>query len=217
MGPRNPAKRTKEKAHKRPGPSGNPDIREQILDVAEFLFATRGFAATPVREIAERVEVTPAMVHYYFGNKEHLLRSVMERALEPMAGAVAEIEKQGEAPLGELVQRLFEMAAEHPYLPQLITREVFLPGGQLQEQFLRDFAPRLGGRLPAILGNEQRQGRVDAELDPKITALLMLSLCIFPFVARPAAEAVIGVEYDEAGLRNLLRHVTTLLERGLRT
>jgi hypothetical protein len=114
-----------------------------------------------------------------------------------------------------LTQRLFTLAAEHPYLPQLITREVFLPGGQLQDDFLQHFAPRLGGRLPTILRSEQRQGRVDPELDPEITALLMLSLCFFPFIARSAAEAVLGIDYDEAGLRTLSRHVTGLLERGL--
>jgi AcrR family transcriptional regulator len=216
-----PTKRNAETAEprgrKRPGPSGSPDIREGILDVAELLFATRGFAATSMREIAERVDVTPAMIHYYFGSKGRLLQAVMERALEPMAGAVAEIEQRGEAPLRDLTQRLFALAAEHPYLPQLITREVFLPGGQLQEDFLQHFAPRLGGRLPGILRREQREGRVDAGLNPEIAALLMLSLCFFPFVARPAAEAVLGIQYDEAGLRSLSRHVTSFLERGLRS
>jgi AcrR family transcriptional regulator len=214
-----PAKRhptpAEPRGRRRPGPSGSPDIRAGILDVAELLFATRGFAATSVREIAERVEVTPAMIHYYFGSKNRLLQAVMERALEPMAVAVAEIEQAGEAPLRALTQRLFALAAEHPYLPQLITREVFLPGGQLQDDFLQHFAPRLGGRLPTILRSEQRQGRVDPELDPEITALLMLSLCFFPFIARSAAEAVLGIDYDEAGLRSLSRHVTGLLERGL--
>lgn len=210
------AKPAEPRGRKRPGPSGSPDIREGILDVAEVLFATRGFAATSVREIAEQVDVTPAMIHYYFGSKERLLQAVMERALEPMAGAVAAIEQHGEAPLRDLTQGLFALAAEHPYLPQLITREVFLTGGQLQDDFLKHFAPRLGGRLPSILRNEQREGRVDARLDPAIAALLMLSLCFFPFVARPAAEAVLGIDYDEAGLRSLSQHVAGLLERGLR-
>lgn len=216
MPPKRNAKPAGVRGRKRPGPSGSPDIREGILDVAEVLFATRGFAATSVREIAEQVDVTAAMIHYYFGSKERLLQAVMERALEPMAGAVAAIEQHGEAPLRDLTQGLFALAAEHPYLPQLITREVFLTGGQLQDDFLKHFAPRLGGRLPSILRKEQQQGRVDAGLDPAITALLMLSLCFFPFVARPAAEAVLGVDYDEAGLRRLSRHVTGLLERGLR-
>lgn len=200
----------------RPGAADSPDIREGILDMAEWLFATRGFAATSVREIAERVDVTPAMVHYYFGSKKKLLKAVMERALEPMAEAVAAIEKRDGISLHDLTRLLFGMAAEHPYLPQLITREVFLPGGQLQAEFLRDFAPRLGGRLPALLGREQQAGRLDPQADPPTAALLLLSLCLFPFVARPAAESVLGVPYDEQGLQALAGHVTRLLDRGLR-
>ena len=199
----------------RPGAADSPDIREGILDMAEWLFATQGFAATSVREIAERVDVTPAMVHYYFGSKKKLLYAVVERALEPMAGAVAAIENRDEVSLQDLTRLMFGMLADHPYLPQLITREVFLPGGQLQAEFLRDFAPRLGGRLPAMLAQEQRQGRIDRQADPAVASLLLMSLCFFPFVARPAAEAVLGVRYDEAGRQALARHVTRLLERGM--
>ena len=201
---------------RRPGPSGAGDTRASILDAAEYLFAVKGFAATSIREIAEQVGVTPAMVHYYFGNKKRLLQSVMEQVLEPLTKALAGLEKRGEIPIAELTGLMFGMAAEHPYLPQLITREVFLPGGQLQQTFLQDFAPRLGGRLPEILRREQRHGRVAADLDPPITALLVLSLCFFPFIARPAGEAVLDVRYDAAGMEALSGHVAHLLERGLR-
>lgn len=203
-------------ARKRPGPSGDPDIREGILDASEDLFATQGFAATSIREIADRVKVNPAMVHYYFGSKKKLLRAVMERVLEPLAGALANVEAQAQLPVRELTRLMFTMAAEHPCLPQLITREVLLPGGQLQAEFLAHFAPRLGGRLPGMLRREQGEGRLAAEFDPQITALLVLSLCIFPFIARPAAEAVLGVRYDSDGLQALSEHVVGLLERGMR-
>jgi AcrR family transcriptional regulator len=156
------------------------------------------------------------MVHYYFGSKKKLLQAVMERVLEPMAGAVAEVEARGDLPVRELTRLLFSMAADHPYLPQLITREVFLPGGELQSEFLGNFAPRLGGRLPGMLRREQREGRLTPDVDPQIMSLLVLSLCFFPFIARPAAEAVLGVHYDAPGLRSLAEHVAALLERGLR-
>ena len=54
-------------------------MREHILDAAEELFAQQGFAATPVREIAEKVNVNPAMIHYYFGSKRALLRDARLR------------------------------------------------------------------------------------------------------------------------------------------
>jgi TetR/AcrR family transcriptional regulator len=200
---------------KRPGPSGVVDIKASILDAAEYLFATRGFAATSMRAIAEQVDVTPAMAHYYFGSKKDLLQAVMEQVLGPMADALAELQRRGKIPLSEFTRLMFRMVAEHPYLPQLITREVFLPGGQLQQEFLRDFAPRLGGKLPGILQREQQQGRVRADVDPSVMALLVLSLCFFPFIARPAAEAVLGVSYDPAGEQALSEHVAALLERGL--
>ena len=186
-----------------------------MLAAAEYLFASRGFAATSIRAIAERVGVTPAMVHYYFGSKRDLLKAVMEQVLEPMAGSLAELRQRDEIPVSELTRLMFRMLSEHPCLPQLITREVFLPGGQLQEEFLRDFAPRLGGRLPGMLRREQEEGRLAPDADPSVTALLLLSLCIFPFVARPAAETVLGVSYDPEGIQALSEQVAALLERGL--
>jgi AcrR family transcriptional regulator len=202
---------------RRPGPSGSTDVRERILDMSEYLFATQGFSATSMRQIAERVEVTAAMIHYYFGNKKKLLQAVMERVLEPLADGVAALAQRGGTSVPELTRLMFSMASEHPYLPQLITREVFLPGGTMQAEFLQHFAPRLGGRLPGILQHEQKAGRLAAEFDPQLTAVLILSLCFFPFIARPAAEAVLGVRYDEDGLRALSDHVEGLLERGLKS
>ena len=200
---------------RRPGPSGNTDVRERILDMSEYLFATQGFSATSMRQIAERVEVTAAMIHYYFGNKKKLLQAVMERVLEPLAGGMAALAKRGETSVPELTRLMFSMAADHPYLPQLITREVFLPGGTMQAEFLQHFAPRLGGRLPGIQEREQQAGRLAANFDPQLTAVLILSLCFFPFIARPVAEAALGVCYDEDGLQSLSEHVEGLLERGL--
>lgn len=198
----------------RPGPSPDQDIREHILNSAERLFATQGFAATAIREIAEDVRVNPAMVHYYFGSKMQLLRAVMDRVLEPLAGSVDAMQRDGQMTLQDIIHLLFSMAARHPFLPQLITREVFLPGGKMQQQFIRDFAPRLGGRLPGILREQQRAGRLAPRLDPNITALMILSLCMFPFVAKPAAKQVLNIDYDDAGLRKISQHISRLLEKG---
>jgi AcrR family transcriptional regulator len=48
---------------------------EQILGIAEEVFAERGFQATTMEDIAERVGVTKPLIYEYFGSKEGLLSS----------------------------------------------------------------------------------------------------------------------------------------------
>jgi AcrR family transcriptional regulator len=59
--------------------NGNGDVgnRERILQVAERLFATKGYHATSVREIVNAANVTSPMLYYYFGSKEDLLVTLL--------------------------------------------------------------------------------------------------------------------------------------------
>ena len=49
----------------------------QILQVAETLFAEKGFDGTSIRNIAKEAKINVAMVSYYFGSKERLLESLI--------------------------------------------------------------------------------------------------------------------------------------------
>jgi len=65
---------------RRPGrPEGQTNLADNILDVAEVLFAESGYAGTTLRQVAERLAVTPAMIAYYFQNKDNLFRAVFTR------------------------------------------------------------------------------------------------------------------------------------------
>lgn len=56
--------------------------RERLLDVAERLFASRGFAATSVRRITRDAACNLAAVNYHFGSKLGLYEEVFRRRLE---------------------------------------------------------------------------------------------------------------------------------------
>jgi AcrR family transcriptional regulator len=198
----------------RPPKEDSSDIRQQIMDAAVDLFASQGYAATPVREIADRVGVNPAMIHYYFGSKEALLHAALEQALEPMAEAVAAMQKKQEAPLQDIVALILGAFARKPNLPVLMVREVLLPGGAVQAYFIEHFAPRLGGALPQLLAGEQGEGRLRADLDPRLAAQVVFGLCVFPFISRSLAEPVLGITYDGKGIRNIEQTIKELLQRG---
>ena len=62
-------------------PSGRPlEIDpHKLLDVAETLFADRGFAGTTTRELARRARCNIAMISYHFGSKEGLYKATLSR------------------------------------------------------------------------------------------------------------------------------------------
>ena len=60
------------------------DTKARILNVAERLFAHRGFSATSLRDITSEAGVNIASVNYHFGSKATLLSAVLERRLRPI-------------------------------------------------------------------------------------------------------------------------------------
>lgn len=76
--------------------------------IALELFTTRGYEATSLREIAERLGVSKAALYYHFASKDDLLRSLMgargsevEALLEWVRGELADTA----APAGDLAER----------------------------------------------------------------------------------------------------------------
>jgi AcrR family transcriptional regulator len=53
------------------------DKQIQILQVAERLFAEKGFDGTSIRDISKEAKINIAMVSYYFGSKERMLEALI--------------------------------------------------------------------------------------------------------------------------------------------
>lgn len=56
---------------------------DEILDAALAVFATRGYAATRLDEVAARAGVTKGTIYLYFPGKEALLKAVVRRGIVP--------------------------------------------------------------------------------------------------------------------------------------
>jgi ferritin-like protein len=54
------------------------DKRQHILDVAKELFATKGYSATGIREIAEKAGLSLGNFYNYFKNKEDLFACLLD-------------------------------------------------------------------------------------------------------------------------------------------
>jgi AcrR family transcriptional regulator len=192
---------------------------QRILDAAHAVFLRRGTAGARMQEIAAEAGVNQALLHYYFRTKEQLARAAFERAATQLMPAVIDVLASADD-LETKVARVVDLELEHlsrvPYLPGYIIGEVaHRPerAAQLISAMTRGLTPDL--IRPRVFGSLGRQieARVAAgtlkPIAPESFMVNLMSLCIFPFAARPMLQAMLGL--DEDGFARFLRRRRTEL------
>ncbi|MEX2549887.1 MAG: helix-turn-helix domain-containing protein [Nitriliruptoraceae bacterium] len=131
--------------------------RRRLLDAAEELFATDGFAGTTTRAIAERAGTSTGMVFYHFPTKTALLETVLaERS--PQADLADRIEGHRGDPVGllrvlaEAVERTVEERGE---VLRIMLRGEDPEHGELFRRYLDTAAETLGAQLERELAASQ--------------------------------------------------------------
>jgi AcrR family transcriptional regulator len=206
------------KAGRRAGrPSGDDlDLRARLLDAAIAQFARVGIGATPLRAIASEAEVTPAMLHYYFGDKPRLVQALVEERLLPaLAPLRVQLEQAGSDPrvlIEIFVRGIGEVVARHPWLPPLWVREVLCDGGALREVLFAQAVPGVPQLLARRFAAAQADGRLNADLDPRLLVVSLVGLTLFPAAGTPIWRRAFGAE--GLGPEAMLRHTLALLDRG---
>src|SRR5918996_3486636 len=66
-------------------------VRErQVVELAEALFAERGYAGASMEELSRRAGVTKPVIYELFGSKDGLFRECVERAVAGLAESIVE-------------------------------------------------------------------------------------------------------------------------------
>jgi len=106
------------------------EAEKRLLSSALGLFSEKGYEGTSIREIIERAGVTRPVLYYYFENKEHLFRKLveswfvelvedMDRALDGVEGVRPQLET--------VITNIFEHAERSPQVVRLIFHTFFAP------------------------------------------------------------------------------------------
>jgi AcrR family transcriptional regulator len=118
-------------------PSEEPQLskgertRGRILDVAEAIFAARGYEATTLRDIAKDVPIQQPGLYNYFATKDDLYGAVIEQVFEEMLQSLIAFSQQTDASrrVEELPVRALRYLAEHPLSAKLLYRELLKSDG----------------------------------------------------------------------------------------
>ncbi|HEX7130320.1 MAG TPA: TetR/AcrR family transcriptional regulator [Rhodanobacteraceae bacterium] len=213
------ARKSSKPARRRVGrPRGDaPDLRERLIDAAITEFARIGIGATSLRAVAQAAGATPAMLHYYFGDKQQVTMAVVNERLLPAAAPLqARIEAAGDEPAelaGAFVGGMADMIAANPWLPALWVREVLCEGGALREVVFKRAVPQMPQLLAQRFAAAQARGRLDRRLDPRLMVVSLVGMTLFPAAGAPIWRKVFDAsDLDSAALQ---RHVLALLDHGM--
>ncbi len=206
---------------RKPGrPSTDPaelDQRTRLIEAALAGFVRQGIASTTLRGIAAEAGVTPALAHYYFGNKQQLVQTVIEERLLPVFETLHLRLASAGPDVGALVTAFVEgfhvVVAQAPWLPALWAREILLEGGSLRSLLVDRIAPLAPRLLADRFAAAQAAGALNAQLDPRLLVVSLVGLTIFPLAAAPIWRMLFGAA--DIDTTALARHTLALLEQGL--
>jgi TetR/AcrR family transcriptional regulator len=207
-------RRSRARSPGRPPVDAENDVRGALLDAAGRLFLKHGFDRATARQIAVAAGPTPPMIHYYFGNKLGLFRAMLERAIGPVRDMIAGSLQAGPVDPAVLIRMHMQTAAANPWIATLIVNEVLAEKGRFRGAFVRDIAGRQAPLVMELLQRARASGGVREDLDVRFAALSLMSLCMFPFLARHVAGPVLGLKFDEDEIERLIAHTARLFAIG---
>ncbi len=162
----------------------------------------RGTAGARMQEIAAEAGVNQALLHYYFRSKERLSAAVFQQFAARMIPALQGI-LASDRPLDEKVS-----AVVAAYLDNL-SRNPHMPAYLLAE--MHHHPERVTQLLASVTGapdqmmspafavvarqiDEQVRAGAMRPIAPQQFIVNLVSLCIFPFAARPMLRIVLGLD-----------------------
>ena len=194
------------------------ELRSALLDAATELAVERGFDKVGLREIADRAGASPAMISYYFGDRDGLYIAMFTRVFDRVTEQVLELldpDSETEASVENLVRVHVTAISRNVWVPQLIAREVLARDTPLRKHF----DEKAGGPIEMMIAwieREKERGLLRADLDAELTAMSIAGLSVFPYLFGPILKRNAHLGFDEEFRDRLIAHNQKLIAHGIR-
>lgn len=218
MTPAPSSSRSLRKGPGRPAGARSGASRKALLGAARALMAEQGLPRVTVREVAERAGVQPALVHYYFGSKDELLRAVVAEVASEMlerAQQAVSVEGPVEERLRNLIRGMVDALTADPYAPRLIMEQVLFAEDDVIDFFADHYARPNMERIRSLLEEGQRDGEL-REVEPMFLIPSMMGANIFFFLMAPIIRRLFGMDRITPEVAAAFaEHTAELLLRGI--
>nr|WP_246583686.1 TetR/AcrR family transcriptional regulator [Bradyrhizobium iriomotense] len=177
--------------------------RRDILDAAFRCFIKDGYHGASTTDICAAAKISPGHLYHYFPSKEAIVEAMTDIGL---ARAAEEFGKISAAPdfIEALIKYLEQGSLRHR-TAQVLSLDALAEAARNPHfaRIVEKHASSLRNLLVNFVGQAQREGRIDPELDPTATANILLAI-IDGVRAMPIRSPTLDIEHSVGHLRTLL-------------
>lgn len=149
--------------------------KNEILDVAEELFAVKGFDGTSTNDILEKAGIARGTLYYHFKSKEDILDGVINRMIDQMEEKATEIAANQEIPVLERLTAVILAFNSNTELGYEVMLEMHKPQNALMHQKMQ--ARLLNGIVPILkdlLDEGEKLGTFHTEYGTEAVEMIIL-------------------------------------------
>ena len=153
--------------------------RQQILDVASQLVQASGYGSFSYRDLAQRVGIKTASIHYHFPGKGDLGRTLMSEYRDRFSQALTQVDRDASGALGKLRRfvELFRETAESQQkvcMGGMLASEVGTLPPEVRDE-VRRFFESVEAWLSTVLAEGRREGTLTYTGSPQTAARTLLA------------------------------------------
>lgn len=176
--------------------------RQEILYAALDLFVSKGYAATKIADIAERVSMSVGLLFHYFESKEKLYEELVTMGLEGTAYPAAQGCEKAIDFFIQFTEQLFFVMKKQPYVAKMF---VLMANAQRSEgtpEHIRKIALKVNTieQFAAIIEMGQKEGTIRQGDPLSLSNAFWCSIqgiaeqyAIHPEVELPQAEWIVDI------------------------
>jgi TetR/AcrR family transcriptional regulator len=172
---------------------------ELILDAAMKVFTRKGFAAARMEEIAKEAGINRALLHYYHRDKQTMFNRIFENRFKEFFKGLFVIFEAENVSLFDKIRRMVEheinTLTKHPDLARFIITEI-----AHEPELLIEYGKKLGVNPRIFIEGFEKQVSKEVSdgaiipIEGKQLLINIMSLCIYPFVAKPVIQTMMTLD-----------------------
>ena len=171
---------------------------QKILEAAKQVFMEKGIDGARMQDIADKAGINKALLHYYFRSKEKLFEMIfMEEARKfmPKVTSIMISELTLFEKIEKFVGEYIDTLLQNPLLPIFILNEINRNPKDAIKKIFGNQRPPID-KVDELITKLVKKGEIKPIKGYELM-VNMVSLCIFPFLARPMVQWVTKTTEEE--------------------